>query len=246
MQRWQTDAASPRADAFMPYLLRAAATKPADTLVQRAAAQLAAWDRRYTLDNEGAVLFEAVLRALAARLWDELPQDVTPGSGVVLALLDDPRSPWWDLRSTPDRIEQRDDVLSAALAAGYLATVQDYGPAKSGGWLWSQAHRIDIWHLLHLPALSRRGLAVPGGPSTLSPSSFTGAREGSSWRMVVELGPELRAWGTYPGGQSGNPVSSRYDDRLAQWTRGELAPLRFPRRADELRASAELVLRAGR
>ena len=246
MRRWQTDAASPRADTIVPYLLRAAATRPTDTLVQRATARLAAWDRRYTLDNEGAVLFEAVLRVLAARLWDELPSDVTPGSGALLALLDDPANPWWDVRSTRDRVERRDDVLTTALAEGYLATVGTYGPPASGGWQWSRVHRIDIWHLLQLPALSRRGLAVPGGPSTLSPSSMTGGSEGSSWRMVVELGPEVRGWGTYPGGQSGNPVSSRYDDRLAQWTHGELAPLRFPHSADELQASAELLLRKRR
>jgi penicillin amidase len=52
--------------------------------------------------------------------------------------------------------------------------------------------------------------------------------------MVVELGPEVRAWGTYPGGQSGNPTSRRYDDRLAKWRAGELDTLRFPRRASEL------------
>jgi penicillin amidase len=104
-------------------------------------------------------------------------------------------------------------------------------------------HRIDIWHLLHLPALSRLGLAVSGGPSTISPSSVTGGGEGSSWRMVVELGPEVRAWGAYPGGQSGNPASPRYDDRLPLWLKGELAALRFPRTASEMTPSAVLMLR---
>jgi penicillin G amidase len=246
MQRWQTDVASPRADALVPYLLRAAAARPSDSLAQRAAALLGAWDRRYTLDNQAAVLFEAVLRALSGHLWDELPSDVSPSSAALLALLDDPRSPWWDVRTTKDRVEQRDDVLSAALDEGYVATVRAYGPAASGAWQWSQVHRIDIWHLLHLPALSRTGLAVPGGPSTLSPSSITGGSEGSSWRMVVELGSEVRAWGTYPGGQSGNPASARYDDRLSQWIHGELAPLRFPRRPADVPAQSELVLRRRR
>jgi penicillin amidase len=50
----------------------------------------------------------------------------------------------------------------------------------------------------------------------------------------VELGPELRAWGVYPGGQSGNPASSRYLDRLPHWRDGELDTLRFPRAAAEL------------
>jgi penicillin amidase len=163
-----------------------------------------------------------------------------------LALLDDPRNAWWDIRSTRDRIEQRDDVLVAALAEGYAETVRTYGPQASGGWQWSRVHRIDIWHLLHLPPLSRNGVSVSGGPSTLSPSSVTGGSHGSSWRMVVELGREVRAWGTYPGGQSGNPASARYDDRLAQWTRGELAPLRFPRSPGDVSAKAELVLRKRR
>jgi penicillin G amidase len=244
MRRWQTDPGSPRADAYVPYLLRAAAP-PTDSLVQHAAKLLGAWDRRYTLDNEGAVLFEAVARSLTARLWDELPPEVTPGSAALLALLDDPTNLWWDVRSTPERVEQRDDVLAEALAEAYQATVRSYGPAEFGGWRWSAVHRVDIWHLLHLPALSRLGLAVAGGPSTISPSSVTGGGEGSSWRMVVELGKDVRGWGTYPGGQSGNPASPHYDDRLEQWTRGELAPLHFPRTASEVRPTAVLILRRG-
>ena len=104
-------------------------------------------------------------------------------------------------------------------------------------------HHIDIDHLLRLPSLAARGISAAGGPSTISPSSTTGGGEGSSWRMVVELGPTVRGWGTYPGGQSGNPASSRYDDRLGTWTRGELSELRFPPTAAALRASSALLLR---
>jgi penicillin amidase len=46
--------------------------------------------------------------------------------------------------------------------------------------------------------------------------------------MVVELGPVVRAWGLFPGGQSGNPASRWYDDRLGRWSDGELDTLRFP------------------
>jgi penicillin amidase len=75
---------------------------------------------------------------------------------------------------------------------------------------------------------------------------MTGGGEGASWRMVVELGPQVRAWGTYPGGQSGNPASPRYADRLDQWTRGELAPLSFPLDPSALAPTAELLLRSSR
>jgi len=64
--------------------------------------------------------------------------------------------------------------------------------------------------------------------------------------MVVELGPEVHGWAVYPGGQSGNPVSSRYDDRLPLWLKGSLDPVRFPRSAADLTAgdiASELALR---
>ena len=45
--------------------------------------------------------------------------------------------------------------------------------------------------------------------------------------MVVSLGPEVKAWGIYPGGQSGNPGSRHYDDFVDRWVRGELDELLF-------------------
>jgi penicillin amidase len=38
--------------------------------------------------------------------------------------------------------------------------------------------------------------------------------------MVVELGPEPRAWGTLPGGASGDPASEFYDNCLSDWENG--------------------------
>lgn len=55
----------------------------------------------------------------------------------------------------------------------------------------------------------------------------TGRTHGPSWRMVVSLGPEIEAWGIYPGGQSGNPGSARYDEFIDEWVEGELAELLF-------------------
>jgi penicillin G amidase len=54
----------------------------------------------------------------------------------------------------------------------------------------------------------------------------------------VEVGTEVHAWGTFPGGQSGNPLSPRYSDHLAFWERGKLQPLIFPRSSADLPANA--------
>ena len=117
-----------------------------------------------------------------------------------------------------------------------------YGPPESGGWRWDRVRHANILHLLRIPALSALGLPMQGGATTLNPSSGRGGF-GASWRMVVELGPQVRAWGIYPGGQSGNPASHRYLDRLPRWRDGELDTLLTPSRLEDLpHVSATLEL----
>jgi penicillin amidase len=246
MRRFQTDPGSARADAFVPQFLGAAAREDSagrgDAALRRAEALLAEWDRRYTKDNKRAVLFEMAMDELRARTWDELrPQrdkDTTaqaltlPESQVLLELLHEPASKWWDDTRTTNVIETRDAIIAGSLRAALAGALKSHGDPSGDGWLWSKVRHANIYHLAQIPALSALDIPVQGGPSTLSPSGGSG-REGASWRMVVELGPDVRAWATYPGGQSGNPASPRYKDRLPLWENGKLAPVLFPRtRAD--------------
>jgi penicillin amidase len=247
MRRWQTDPGSVRADYFVPYFL--AAARRADSAgrasppLRDAARLLGEWDRRYTRDNERAVLFEAAMSELSHRAWARLSPAVYPAvaavplpSNAVLAeLLDDPSSVWWDDPRTAE-IETRDDVLAASLAEGLGQVIARRGPPGGGGWRWSGIRHANINHVLYMPAFSRLGLPVQGGTETLSPSSGDGVL-GPSWRMVVQLGPEVHGWATYPGGQSGNPISRRYDDRLPQWLAGRLDSVRMPHTPGELAAS---------
>ena len=260
MRRYQTDPGSARADLFVPAFLRAAGGAARDRgrppvagaealLGDTAAALLGQWDRRYTRENERAVLFEAAMRELVDRVWDELrPGDgsdraATPSTAVLAQLLADSASAWWDDRRTGER-EARDDVLRESLVAGYRAVVRDHGPPEAGGWRWSQVRHANVPHLLGIPAFSALAIPVQGGRGTLNPSFGDGVH-GASWRMVVELGAQVRAWGIYPGGQSGNPASAEYTDRLARWSAGELDELIVPRSAAELgpeRTSRTLTL----
>jgi penicillin amidase len=270
MRRYQTDPGSARADAFVPAFLSAAAAMRArgqsDPTLDSAARLLGEWDRMYTRDSERAALFESMMTALQDHAWDELarrshpvmqtegrravrgrtdpPRVDTPQDQLLALLLRDASSPWWDVRATSDVVERRDDVLAAAMRDGYRHMRERYGGPSSGAWQWDRVHHANIYHLLRLEPLSRLGIPVHGGPSTLSPSSGDG-RYGASWRMVVELGPEVRAWTMYPGGQSGNPLSPRYADRISQWSAGQLVPALFPRDETAIpseRVSARLTL----
>jgi penicillin amidase len=251
MRRWQTDPGSERAETFVPMFLEAARRAPAgrSASLDSAASWLAAWDRRYVPDDQHAVLFEAAMRQLSARTWDELTADngrrvATPGGGMLLNLMQDPASVWWDDHRTSDVTEDRDAILNASLTAAYDSIVTRYGTRSAGDWRWGTVGATRIMHLLGLAGFSEPVVAVQGGPSTLNPASTGG--HGPSWRMVVELGDSIRAWGTYPGGQSGNPFSPRYKDRLPFWRQGELDTLYAPKDTSSVAAVARLRLTPGR
>jgi penicillin amidase len=243
MRRYQTDPGSVRADLFTQALLDASARalgsssekgesgSNGTSSLSAARSLLASWDRRYTKENHQAVLFETTMSQVTRLLWDELADSAgrrvaTPSSDVTLALIGQSQNAWWDVRSTPNVHEDRDAVLTRALAAAYDTLVARYGPPSPETWRWARVRPASVSHLLRLRGFSAEGVGVQGGFGTLNPSAGTGY--GSSWRMVVELGPNVRAWGTYPGGQSGNPASTRYRDRLQKWANGELDSLRLP------------------
>jgi penicillin G amidase len=217
MRRLQTDPGSARADYFVPFFLKAAAGSDGARL-------LGQWDRRYTRDNQRAVLFEAAMRELARRAWHRLEGE-RPEETVLAELLADSTSAWWDV--------PRDRVLRASLDAALDTVMHRYGPPDAGGWRWDAVRTANIYHLLQIPGLSRLGIQTPGGPSTISPLETRGIH-GPSWRMVVQLGPTVKAWAIYPGGQSGNPVSHRYADRIEKWAAGELDSLFVPHTPNEL------------
>jgi penicillin amidase len=247
LQRFQTDPGSARADLFVAEFLEAAerllAAGRGDTLLEDAARLLQEWDRRYTKDNKRAILFELAMNELTWRTWDELhePQHAPtppqrqvqfPASQVLASLLPDSSSAWWDDRRTP-RVEDRDAILGSSLQNGLMIARQRYGNEDEGGWRWDRVRHANIYHLLGLPSLSALELPLQGGPSTINPLSGNGTH-GASWRMVVELGSQVRAWSIYPGGQSGNPISSRYEDRLEEWMSGALDEVLFPVSSDQL------------
>ena len=254
MRRYQTDPGSARADYFVPYFLDAAQRVLARARhghrmprsCRRRRACWGEWDRRYTRDNRRAVLFEAAMQELATRTWDELAADRRRRADSSRR----PRRCWpscWpiprarggttahDRGRRASRRHPRRRASSPRSRRHARATA--IRRATAGGGIASGTRNVN--HLLRIPALSARDIPVAGGPETLAPSAGTGTH-GASWRMVVELGPERRAWATYPGGQSGNPLSDRYRDRLGEWSRGELEPLRLPASAGTTGCGAPL------
>jgi penicillin G amidase len=85
-------------------------------------------------------------------------------------------------------------------------------------WMWYKYNGSTINHLLNVPALNEPRLNVNG--SSQSPNAITN-RQGPSWRMVAEMTVPVKAWGVYPGGQSGNPASKGYTGFISDWSNGK-------------------------
>jgi penicillin amidase len=79
-------------------------------------------------------------------------------------------------------------------------------------------------HLTNLEPFSLMQLPTGGNKHIVNANSATW---GASWRQIVEMGDQIRAYGIYPGGQSGNPGSPAYDTFVDQWAHGEYFEIKF-------------------
>jgi penicillin amidase len=246
MRRYQTDPGSERAEWFVPRILAALDTAakagPLPAGAEESRRLLQRWDRRYTIDSKGATIFEQVMAGLGRSTWDEfISSDTTspkaalevPGQTQLAQLMDAPSSTWWDIQATPTR-ETRNDVLVQVAAAAWDSATKKFGSPDDPRWAWGEAYPQQVPHLLRLAPFASPKVAVTSGPHTLAPRN--GLSNGASWRMVAELGDSVAVQAIYPGGQSGNPFSSRYLDRLQTWASGQLQPVLMPRTPTSLPA----------
>ncbi len=95
---------------------------------------------------------------------------------------------------------------------------------KTIGTDWYKVKNTSVTHLAKLPAFSFDHLKIGGWGNTINAAK---GNHGPSWRMVVQMGKEIEAYGVYPGGQSGNPGSKYYADFLPQWVDGKYNKLDF-------------------
>ena len=233
IRQMHMDPLNVRARMIAPYFVLAA-ERSGNAALASAATMLREWDYRYSLDARAPVLFEAAMKRAVRNTWDELrpadgtPAVATPATVVFLELLRDSTSVWWDVRGTPGVVETRDALLADALKGALDSLTLTLGPVGVP-WEWSHAGGINVHHLVNLAGFSRMHLPVTSGYGTIAPASGANGSHGASWRMIVELTKDRRtAWSIYPGGQSGNPASARYDDRLEKWRTGQLDSLVVP------------------
>jgi penicillin amidase len=131
-----------------------------------------------------------------------------------------------DDRAT-DRVESIEELTTEAFVRAIENLRQEYG-TWSDDWDWGWVMNNHVPHLTQTNGLGTEALYSGGAAESVNATRGT---SGPSWRMIVELGPELKAWGVYPGGASGNPGSPNYDSMVEAWRMGQLYELNFYRNA---------------
>ncbi|MEX2593645.1 MAG: penicillin acylase family protein [Anditalea sp.] len=118
------------------------------------------------------------------------------------------------------------------VAESFERMVQEIGTWRETGEdpTWANFKKTSIQHLVpNFAAFGFFNIPTGGGKGMIN---ATGERHGASWRMVVEMGDEIKAFGIYPGGQSGNPGSRFYDNMIEKWAKGEYVNFN-PRKAED-------------
>jgi penicillin amidase len=91
-------------------------------------------------------------------------------------------------------------------------------------WTWGRVHQRVIENLAHVKGLNYGPRPDRGDANTPLAAPDFPSSHGPSWRMVVDWGAGTFQ-GIYPGGQSENPASQWYGDRIDTWWNGRYAAM---------------------
>lgn len=186
------------------------------------------WDYFANAGEIAPTIFQTWWGKLYRAVWND--EFSGPGPGLqrpstdrtVKMILREPDARWYDNTRT-EPVETLADLARSTFSVSCRELTGRLGPIGDA-WRWGHSQGADVRHLLRIPEFSRMDLFVGGGRDIVN---ATRGGHGPCWRMVVSLGPEVKAWGIYPGGQSGNPGSRHYDDFVDTWISGELDELLF-------------------
>lgn len=191
------------------------------------------WDYNNEIQSKAASVYEIWWESLYDGIWDEFTNaDLalnSPDDNTTLHIIENyPDDPFIDVQSTPQK-----ETLSELISQSYISatdSIQKWAEENEQDFTWSNLKGTRLQHLLRLDAFSIHNIAIGGNKSIINAVSKS---HGPSWRMVVSMEDEVKAWGIYPGGQSGNPGSAYYDNFVETWRKGEYIPLVFIENASD-------------
>ncbi len=175
---------------------------------------------------------------------DDLPEGYLPKGGsrwyvVMRNLVNQPDSPWWDDKATPDKVETRDDIFAQAFgeAVKCEACIKQFGSDISQ-WKWGELHTATFRNqtlgnagISLIEDLFNRGPYVTGGGESIV--NATGWTMGESFevdwlpseREIVDLSNLDNSLALHTTGLSGHAFHPHYDDMAPLWAEVKYYPM---------------------
>ncbi len=205
---------------------------------------LKSWDKINSAKSIAATVFMHWRDELQAKLWkplteplDDLPHQ-RPNMDISLKVLFH-QSPVDYYQMLTGFSPQTGEILVTSLNKIIANLEAEKGPPGEQ-WEWWRFNGPFLKHWLNLKALSTERMKVSG--SSLSPNAVRNSF-GPSWRMVAEMSDPVKAWGIYPGGQTGNPASQGYNEFTIDWAEGNYYELKLYKNALEAVSENHILMR---
>lgn len=197
-------------------------------------AKIKSWNGAYDISSPFPRIYQAWWGYIEEYTWDELEDYAfttkAPRDYNLLYLIQhEPGNEYFDNQVTSGKENAADIVKEAFIDALNLYN-------KQGKIKWGDHNKVSLNHLLNIPQFGVSDLSSAGSPEAINAMSGSW---GPSWRMIVELGERPKAFGIYPGGQSGNPGSYCYDNFVGDWNKGKYYALTFYMTMIEARKDAK-------
>jgi penicillin amidase len=238
----QNDVFDQHASLALPVLEKMIQTKELNAQENNAYEILKVWDYLAHANSDEPAIFEAWWKNIEAFLWKDVSSINTKW------MPKKARTIWFfrQLEASPEKwkswvapFENGDELVTAAFKKGIADLSAKFG-ANPKDWVWSKVQRTSLPHVAKIPGLGDDDIEMDGtGYSVMANKGV----HGPTWKLVVELGPNPRAWAQIPGGVTGNPLDPGYERFVSAWAHGEMRPVQFWQNSTEAMANAAYVWR---
>lgn len=226
----QTDNYSILAENLLPALIRGVKQQKLNAAQKAAFNVVSRWNRFFNADEIGAGIFEIWHKNLLHQIWDDelgdpkIPMRYPSRDRMVEMILNEPDARWYDNIRSKQK-ETCEDVITSAFQFAVDSLQRRFG-AMDADWQWAHVKQSHVPHLAKIAGFGSKYLNTGGSKTSVNALTET---NGPSWRMVVALGKNVKAYGIFPGGESGNPGSFYYDNMIDTYSSGRLNALLYLR-----------------
>ncbi len=234
MMKLQNDNYNLQAEESLPLMLAAIDSTSIKQENKKYYTELKSWNYYNDPGSLGAAAYEVWFDFFALAVWDEFqpllpfaeaPQDYT----LIKLLRQSPNHSIFDNKFS-NKVETARDLLMDAFNSACVELRNWEKKSKDKELNWGNYKATSVQHIAKVAPFGVYNVQIGGNSNIVNAAS---ARWGPSWRMIVSMENGIKAYGVYPGGQSGNPASKYYTTGIEKWASGEYYELNFWKSKDE-------------